>query len=1247
MTVTFTYNGSLAFDRVRLPGGGPTPYTLVEAANKGEAGIGGLDLEDPSSAWSIVGLKDLVADSSVVGRIWSGYLAERQIGRGAGLVVGADRHHDISIVDLNTRLQDLIIQHGKRPAETDYQRVAWLSSYVGYTWFTNSALIDTVGPASVDASDYTGRYPKDVLADCSNASGKTFYLRYCGPGAGGSGSPLAIRLAYHAPIWASNTSTGSISNVPGAADGITVFNPGQGDKLKRDPQRVYSGCYYEYSGGHVYVQNATTKTNYRQREVRATDMTVGKPSSAIRLANSMLSQSSTEEDSITFHLHNVPEASLNYFMAGQRIPITLTEVESYAGGGYMCIQRKTISPITYNTFDLILECANPILTGYQGPGHKNTVLTPSPVAVNTGTATLAANAGQAGSAVINPQMVLAAPAVLVLGGTSVDPLGQNDALPYYTASATGNLTVVADATWPGDNYVQATFNALNDGPTLTTDPFPCAALQVLQLNVTQAALVKNGSTIVRTFTVDWISADGVTVLANSQIAQDTFAASGSDTTLAMTTGTIGAPVLSVANACFARLNATVQETAGHNAANYWNWGAFTMQQLSGGQVVATSFVDSGPAEFMSTVSLDQSSVTTLQAGVQPPNAAPTLSQGLPASLALAKNGDYTSLIGTTGYYDPVGGVSGSTPCYVGVQYNPSLNNYQVVEWQLSDGTVNRTTVLNIVPASIYSITRIGTHWYTTASNGTDSYIFEFLRSTGGTTANLVITSRFAQPNFPVRMTTDGAALYCFGQATTNLNARIVQFSVGPLTYVSTTAMTLPAAPGGAGVLQFYGVIWCNDGDGNGNRFVAELLWDTSTTSSVYQFTTAGVLIANADWLSAVNLVSAVSDGLIWDSTNFRQATYTVGTAAPTLYPYTNWDWTTASAKYWISYSWLDDVGTTHETSVSPRASITMLKRRQLSVTTQAIPTGGVDDPDKVNVYLANGATDPGPTHYHLQSTDALIVRTLVTYNSGGAADGGGTPFPGGTGATLESSDAATFVLLGNGSLVSKATTTLYLPTSADTADRSIAWDSTRKIALVGDATQARPISPTGWLPMAFPFGIYDMSQPNSSSIALAHSVAGPLYSAVLVPFYLSAPMKIQSCMFYCTDTATARAATWRCFADYTNATATLPRLTGVYGTWAFTPTVATWQESNAATPGTILGPGLIWLAIENTSAAQSLDIGVAASGLAGALAETKTAVGTVADITTNDLNTALFSGVATRAVQVMLRGQVFGVAAGY
>jgi hypothetical protein len=87
----------------------------------------------------------------------------------------------------------------------------------------------------------------------------------------------------------------------------------------------------------------------------------------------------------------------------------------------------------------------------------------------------------------------------------------------------------------------------------------------------------------------------------------------------------------------------------------------------------------------------------------------------------------------------------------------------------------------------------------------------------------------------------------------------------------------------------------------------------------------------------------------------------------------------------------------------------MLKRRQLSVTTQAIPTGGVDDPDKANVYMANGATDPGPTHYHLQSTDALTVRTLVTYNSGGAADGGGTPFPGGTGAVFRSYNGTTYI----------------------------------------------------------------------------------------------------------------------------------------------------------------------------------------------------------------------------------------------
>ena len=379
MSAVFTYNG-LTLTGVRQPGGlgQPTPWALTEVANKGEAGLSGFDMEDIGSAWSIVGLKEFYAEESATTpvRIFSGYATDRTIGRSPSMVVGSDRTWDWNVADLNARLGDIIFlsKSGKRPAETDVQRINWmLGFFTSYSFpVLTSALYDTSAPVAMDAADYTGRYPKDLLNECSNESGKTFYLFWGGPNANQGGTPLAVRLAYHTPIWSSFTAAGSISNVTGAANGTTVFAPGAADRLKRDPAKTYSGCYLEYSGGHVFVQNATTLSNFRHRDTRATDMGATKPATAIRWATNYLNTVSTEEDTMTVHLDNVPAASLGNFRPGQRVLVTLQEVTEYASGAYMAIIRRTVSPIAMGTsglYKLTLDLDTPHLTTFRGAGH--------------------------------------------------------------------------------------------------------------------------------------------------------------------------------------------------------------------------------------------------------------------------------------------------------------------------------------------------------------------------------------------------------------------------------------------------------------------------------------------------------------------------------------------------------------------------------------------------------------------------------------------------------------------------------------------------------------------------------------------------------------------------------------------------------------------------------------------------------------------------------------------------------------
>lgn len=442
-----------------------------------------------------------------------------------------------------------------------------------------------------------------------------------------------------------------------------------------------------------------------------------------------------------------------------------------------------------------------------------------------------------------------------------------------------------------------------------------------------------------------------------------------------------------------------------------------------GAIIASTLEATGLAAFDGYISNNKASVETLQAGVQAPGSAPVLASGWPTKATLASPAASVSpaLIEwySNGYYDAAGGASGATPCYVAVISVAFPNNFYVVEWKLSDGTVDRVTLLGTLTAGadqINGITRIGASWYLTGIDAvpTNSYIWRVARSTGAQSAALSLGAWAS--HYPVDIKTDATSLFVLD------NAQTVR------TY--TTAPALSATKALTGVALTSAIAFEHDGTN---------WWVVGTTASllrVYEFTPAtGAVVANADF-PAPSSANLNDYGLYWDGSNFYSAIYPNALTQPTIYTHTSWDWTTASNVYWVASAWYDDAGTAHETSISPRASIGMDRRMQMAVTTTGIPTGGADDPDKVRIYMAPGAADPGAGNLNLQVTDALTNRLLTTY-SFGAADGAGTVFPGGRGALLMSAAITQgFTLQGNGAINYTGTTFPVSPSTNDHFYRS-------------------------------------------------------------------------------------------------------------------------------------------------------------------------------------------------------------------
>ena len=155
---------------------------------------------------------------------------------------------------------------------------------------------------------------------------------------------------------------------------MTTFGPGPTDKFPIDPSRVYSGCFFEFNGGHVYVTNPTTAASFRPRDVRSSDTSCTTAANATDLANAYLSRCNTEEERFTANIDAVPAAAVNLVRPGQRIPLRLSHVPGFtAWGNYMTVTKRSVSPLTNGMYKLTLELADPVLTGFWPAG----ILSPS------------------------------------------------------------------------------------------------------------------------------------------------------------------------------------------------------------------------------------------------------------------------------------------------------------------------------------------------------------------------------------------------------------------------------------------------------------------------------------------------------------------------------------------------------------------------------------------------------------------------------------------------------------------------------------------------------------------------------------------------------------------------------------------------------------------------------------------------------------------------------------------------------
>jgi len=360
MAQSFNYDGGALSTVIR------DSVSLTEKADHGDVGTGTVVIDDDAGTTEIVGHKSFTArqTSCSDSRTFDGYVGERSYKRGDTEYVGAGRQIEITTIDSNARLAFKVIRgrkrassattgtNGNRKSETIANRLTWLlaSSYL-------SSLVADNGfvsyPTTVlDANDYRGQFPADILRDMALVAGFNFFV-YPDPTTGA------------ASLWFADsnsstdyTSTLSISNVADDIDLSTVFPPSQDAELTRDPSQVISGVFMPYQQGNVYRTRAATETTYEPRDGVAPSSDVKARSRARTLADRFLVARRNEEDLVTTSVR-LPADKVNLIRAGMRVACTFSHfaTEGYGTSTYFRVLERTVShPLNDdNTYDLRLS----------------------------------------------------------------------------------------------------------------------------------------------------------------------------------------------------------------------------------------------------------------------------------------------------------------------------------------------------------------------------------------------------------------------------------------------------------------------------------------------------------------------------------------------------------------------------------------------------------------------------------------------------------------------------------------------------------------------------------------------------------------------------------------------------------------------------------------------------------------------------------------------------------------------------
>lgn len=367
MSIRYLIAGSVLADNVTVSIKGP--INTLETAADGSFSTMECEVLDPGGTLAFKQLATFVVEETDCSdpRSFMGMIFNVKIDRGPYLT-GAGRRWTFTVQDVNYVL-GLRRLHGasaNRPVESGTARLTWLLSSVALSGLAADLGHIMANAWTYDKADYRGKLATDVLADIVGAasSGRWTFFAYWDP------SALAVGLFYgEANNVTLRPSTLSLSNVPGDANGTTVFDVHPSPELEGRGEDIYDGVYSVGEGNtSIYRQRAATFAEFGIHRDGLYESARNNNATSIALhAERFLDTHNGQQETVTATVR-LPSTKVNLITAGMILPVRFQHLPGWGSYVNARVAKRSFSMAVERSklvYDVTLILTN---KGWMTPG---------------------------------------------------------------------------------------------------------------------------------------------------------------------------------------------------------------------------------------------------------------------------------------------------------------------------------------------------------------------------------------------------------------------------------------------------------------------------------------------------------------------------------------------------------------------------------------------------------------------------------------------------------------------------------------------------------------------------------------------------------------------------------------------------------------------------------------------------------------------------------------------------------------